>query len=49
MFSSACRRDDRLKGEASCYECGEEISDVAIAEFKAATEFAATHSPPPAG
>jgi hypothetical protein len=31
-----CRWVDRLKGKAYCYECGEEISDEAIAEFQRA-------------
>ena len=45
-----CRWVDRLKGRVYCYECGEEISEEAIAEFqKAATEFAATHVPPGSG
>lgn len=37
-----CRWVDRLKGVAYCYECGEEITAAAIAEFQQAlTEFAA--------
>lgn len=36
-----CRWVDRLKGKASCYECGEEITDEAIKEFQLAlAEFA---------
>ena len=36
-----CRWVDRLKGKACCYECGEEITAVAIEEFqRALTEFA---------
>ena len=45
-----CRWVDRLKGKAYCYECGEEVTDEAIAEFQAAAvEYAAKHSPPMAG
>ncbi|MDA8257677.1 MAG: cysteine protease [Betaproteobacteria bacterium] len=37
-----CRWVDRLKGVAYCYECGEEITAAAIAEFQQAlAEFAA--------
>lgn len=37
-----CRWVDRLQGRACCYECGEEITAVAIEEFqRALSEFAA--------
>jgi len=37
-----CRWVDRLKGQAYCYECGEEVSAAAIEEFqRALVEFAA--------
>ena len=37
-----CRWVDRLKGKAYRYECGEEITEAAIAEFQqACSEFAA--------
>jgi hypothetical protein len=33
-----CRWVDRLKGVACCYECGEEVTAEAIAEFQRALE-----------
>jgi len=33
-----CRWVDRLKGVAYCYECGEEVSAEAIAEFQQALQ-----------
>jgi uncharacterized Zn finger protein (UPF0148 family) len=33
-----CRWVDRLKGKAYCYECGEEVTDEAIAEFQKAAQ-----------
>lgn len=37
-----CRWVDRIKGRACCYECGEEITATAIAEFQQAlVDFAA--------
>jgi hypothetical protein len=41
-----CRWVDRLKGTAYCYECGEEVTAAAIAEFQQAlAEFAARNAP----